>query len=73
MRHGKGPTDPVSQGWSKGRAGGPNHQHPHDSRFEALCAAAAVLLRHRMRRPRGATWVSLGEAIGEAILRRFRG
>lgn len=43
----------------------------HDSRRLALEAARQVLLRHHRDRPPGATWVSLGEAVAEAVLQRI--
>lgn len=69
MTHGRGPAGPVWRG--EDRAGGRTHRHSHDTKSEALRVVQELLRRQRKRRPPGATWVSLGEAISEAILRRF--
>lgn len=46
---------------------------PQDSKDTAVSLAREVLEARRKERPLGATWVSLGEAVAEAILRRFGG
>ena len=43
--------------------------HPQDSKDAAVARAREVLARARRSRPPGSTWVSLGEAVAEAVLR----
>ena len=42
---------------------------PQDSKDQLVSLAREVVAAKRKERPLGATWVSLGEAVAEAVLR----